>query len=182
VTGIDVETRRPQRRRPGALRLLAVACAAGLATLCAAPADRSGGSETPVAATFLDFEHLARPTSPNTWLVAPASAPPALRADEAAPEFSLAAADLAAAWVRVVAAQPRSRVVARSDDGLSVEAEQRSALFRFVDDVSFRAVPLAAGRSTCFVYSRSRTGYSDFGVNRRRLRDWLAALQAAAGR
>jgi uncharacterized protein (DUF1499 family) len=51
-------------------------------------------------------------------------------------------------------------------------------VFGFVDRISCRAVPDGCDRSTLFAYSRSETGYWDLGVNRRRLRSWLAALEA----
>jgi uncharacterized protein (DUF1499 family) len=147
----------------------------------------SGGSATEVSGMpnddtrFLDFSALERPGSPNHWLVAPADSLPRAEPDVVAPELPLAAPQLAEQWIAVVEAQPRTRVVAVSDDGLQVEAEQRSAVFRFVDRVSFRAVPLADGNSSFMAYSRSLLGYYDFGVNRRRLGDWVDGLTAAAG-
>ncbi len=49
-----------------------------------------------------------------------------------------------------------------------LHAEFRSALFGFVDDVEFR-MDEAHGRID--VRSASRTGYYDFGVNRRRVEE-----------
>jgi uncharacterized protein (DUF1499 family) len=49
-----------------------------------------------------------------------------------------------------------------------LHAEFRSALFGFVDDVEFR-MDETAGRID--VRSASRTGYFDFGVNRRRVEE-----------
>jgi uncharacterized protein (DUF1499 family) len=45
-------------------------------------------------------------------------------------------------------------------------AEVRSQIFGFVDDVKFVLLP---EQNTIQVRSSARTGYSDFGVNRRRL-------------
>jgi len=47
-----------------------------------------------------------------------------------------------------------------------IHAEFTSALFRFVDDVEFY---VDDGQKTIHVRSASRTGYYDFGVNRRRV-------------
>jgi uncharacterized protein (DUF1499 family) len=47
-----------------------------------------------------------------------------------------------------------------------LHAEFTSALFRFVDDVEFL---LDDGTKTIHVRSASRVGYSDLGVNRRRV-------------
>ena len=131
---------------------------------------------------FLEFGALQRPTSPNHWLVAPTDADASLHPDATAPRFQLPAERLAQAWVEVVKQAPRSRIVGLSSDGLQVEAEQRSALFGFIDKVSFRAVAVNDESSTFFAYSRSKTGYWDFGVNGRRLSDWVEALQQAADR
>ena len=95
--------------------------------------------------------------------------------------FDVPPTQLAAAWLEVLRTQPRTTVVAVSDDGLRVEAEQRSALFGFVDKISFRAMPLDHGQSTYSAYSRSLAGYWDIGVNKGRLADWSAALQRALG-
>jgi uncharacterized protein (DUF1499 family) len=75
--------------------------------------------------------------------------------------------DPTAAWQRlrdVVAARPRVRIVAATDDYL--HAEFRSLMFRFVDDVEFLLD--RAGR-VIHCRSASRVGYYDFGVNRRRM-------------
>jgi len=63
----------------------------------------------------------------------------------------------------VVRSLPRATIVASS--GIGIRAEFRS-LLGFVDDVEFR-IDGAAG--VIHVRSASRTGYWDFGVNRRRV-------------
>jgi len=47
-----------------------------------------------------------------------------------------------------------------------LHAEVRSLVFRFVDDIEFA---LSADQQLIQVRSAARTGYSDFGVNRRRI-------------
>lgn len=134
--------------------------------------------------TVTDFGSLVRPSSPNSYLVSPA--PPAsgyyhitVAADEMAPEFDVSAAKLTETWVDVIGKEPRVTVVTVSEDGQQVEAKQASAVFGFVDDVSFRAIPIADDRSTFVAYSRSRVGYWDLGANKSRLSRWLEALEAA---
>jgi uncharacterized protein (DUF1499 family) len=58
---------------------------------------------------------------------------------------------------------------------------QRSALFRFPDVITVELVTLAPDRSSLAIYSRSRYGRSDFGVNRRRVLRWLSRLQRMVG-
>ncbi len=76
---------------------------------------------------------------------------------------------------RIIESMPRTRIVAANNAEL--HAEFRSRIFRFVDDVDLRL----DGR-VVQIRSASRTGYSDFGVNRARVEDIRRAFasQAAA--
>lgn len=61
-----------------------------------------------------------------------------------------------------------------------VEATASVSYIRFKDDVVIRIVPSADGRhSRVDMRSVSRVGISDFGVNARRIRDFLEALAAS---
>jgi uncharacterized protein (DUF1499 family) len=57
-----------------------------------------------------------------------------------------------------------------------IHAEFRSRVFGFVDDVEFF---FPAGQRVIHVRSASRTGYSDFGVNRKRIERMRRQLEAA---
>lgn len=71
----------------------------------------------------------------------------------------------------IVLALPRTRLVEERPDYLRFEF--RSRIFRFVDDVEF----LASGTDPAIqVRSASRTGYSDLGVNRKRIESIRSAL------
>jgi len=129
--------------------------------------------------SFADFAQLQRPNTPNTWLIGPPGFLPS--PDEAAPIFAVVPLTLRQAWKDVIESEPRTRIVAESDDALQIEAEQKTAVFGFVDKISVRILPLADGRSTLVAYSRSQVGYWDLGTNRRRLRGWLAALADRVG-
>jgi len=50
-----------------------------------------------------------------------------------------------------------------------IRATFTSSLFRFVDDVEFYFPQVSAGNTIIQVRSASRVGYSDFGVNRKRI-------------
>jgi uncharacterized protein (DUF1499 family) len=79
---------------------------------------------------------------------------------------------------RVVAGWPRTEIVRA--EPVYLYAECRSAVLRFVDDLE---LVLRAERGEIAVRSASRVGYSDLGVNRRRverLRDALVAAGVAA--
>jgi uncharacterized protein (DUF1499 family) len=75
--------------------------------------------------------------------------------------------DAAQAWQRLqsaLGAEPRITII--DDTGSYLHAEARSLVFRFVDDVEFL---LDSAHGVIQVRSASRVGYSDFGVNRRRV-------------
>lgn len=63
-----------------------------------------------------------------------------------------------------LANEKRITIVTEQDAYLHIEA--RSLIFRFVDDVEFL---IDSGQQRVQVRSASRTGYSDLGVNRRRV-------------
>ncbi len=77
--------------------------------------------------------------------------------------------------LRVLQAYPRTRIV--QQDAVSVKAECRSLLFRFVDDVDFA---FHDREKVIHFRSASRLGRSDFGVNRKRM-DEIRRLFAEAG-
>lgn len=120
----------------------------------------------------------ARPTGkPNCHLILPRSwgvGP----AHQDSPIFPVEASVLARAVAACLAKTPRTEIIARAPDGLQLEAEERSRLFRFVDRISVRAVPQGEGRSALAFFSRSRVGYWDLGVNRKRAGRLLAALES----
>ncbi|MHB1219745.1 MAG: DUF1499 domain-containing protein [Alphaproteobacteria bacterium] len=119
-----------------------------------------------------------RPTGkPNCHLILPRGCGVG-PAHQASPIFPVEAPVLARAMAACLTKSPRTGIVARAPDGLRFEAEERSRLFGFVDRISVRAVPQGTGRSALAFFSRSRIGYWDLGVNRRRATRLLAALES----
>ena len=124
----------------------------------------------------VEFGTLALPPSPNACLAAPPGAHPA--AQVTVPPLPV---DAATAWsvVRVLGGRfPRTTLLAEWPERFQAQWVQRSALLRFPDIVVAELRPGAAGAGL-FLYSRSLFGWSDLGVNRRRVAAWLAALDAA---
>ena len=74
--------------------------------------------------------------------------------------------------VKLVQAQPRASVV--TQDGQYLHAEFRSALMGFVDDVEFLLAPDQMG---IHVRSAARLGYSDLGVNPKRVESLRAQFE-----
>jgi len=78
------------------------------------------------------------------------------------------------AMLSVIQSMKRSRLIADSEK--YIHAEFRSLIFRFVDDVELF---FPEGKGVIHMKSASRTGYSDFGVNRKRLEEIRRRFQAA---
>jgi uncharacterized protein (DUF1499 family) len=123
---------------------------------------------------------------PNRFLLCPdavCTAP----ADGVSPTFKMPREQLEQAWLAMMRAQPRVELLAEDAARHLYLFRQRSAVFRFPDLISVRFLDAGGGTSTLAVYSRSVYGTYDFGVNRRRVEDWIGQLearlgQAAAGR
>ncbi len=81
------------------------------------------------------------------------------------------------AWAtlkKILKSQSRATITKNSDCSIDVEA--KSLVFRFVDDVQFR---LDKQAGVIHVRSASRTGYSDLGVNRKRVEEIRKQLRLA---
>jgi len=72
----------------------------------------------------------------------------------------------------ILARRERTEIV--EQDGGYLHATETSALLRFVDDVEFE---IDAEAGVIHFRSASRLGYSDLGVNRRRMEEIRAAYE-----
>ena len=70
----------------------------------------------------------------------------------------------------------QSRMVITHETADTLHAEATSLIFRFVDDID---AILDTERNLIHIRSASRTGYSDFGVNRKRIEALHVQLQKA---
>ena len=119
------------------------------------------------------FVRLA-PSDPARWHVDPSTTQPGKK-----PNYHLIAgrdtitlpfsADETARRIHaLLIARPRIENIAQSDDGHWATYVERSQLIGFPDYLSFKVDP-RAGESTLTIYSRSRFGYSDLGMNKARV-------------
>jgi uncharacterized protein (DUF1499 family) len=139
--------------------LRATACVIMLCMMVPAAADKAALSLAPC------------PNSPNCV----SSLSPESDQEHYVAPFSFSG-DPAAAWDKLktaVLAEKRVTIVVEQEDYL--HAEMRSLLFRFVDDIEFS---LDRDAGLIQVRSASRVGYSDFGVNRRRVERIRAAFDS----
>jgi len=134
----------------------------------------AGARGLPVPA-LMDMAHLQRPDRPNSALAAPAGTIPA--PDIATPIYPLPAARLYDAVAAMAAAQPLTFLATTYPAARQVHYVARSAWLNFPDLVTAQVDERGPEASSLTLYSRSVYGYSDLGVNRRRLNAWLDALQ-----
>jgi len=124
----------------------------------------------------MDWSTLERSGKPNDYLLMPGP-----DADGAPAHFDQPAPALAQALRQTLKQMPRTRILAESQDGLRLEAVQRSLLIGFPDFISLRIEPTTstAGENgaALWCYSRAHFGYSDLGVNKKRV---LRLVQTAA--
>lgn len=114
---------------------------------------------------------------PNQYLVCPkdfcADTP-----NELSPVFEATPEQVLGAWDKVVSAEPRITPVDQADSNRR-SFIQRSGLLKFPDRVTMQVVPVEGGGTSLAVYSQSKYGYSDAGVNAARVKRLLAAVAEA---
>lgn len=129
----------------------------------------------------VDFAHLALAARTNVYLLCPREPEICnLPADGVSPIFPVEVGTLRDLLLRLAAAGPRVQLVSEDGEHRHLVFIARSALLRFPDIVTVELIAAGPSRSTLAILSRSRYGRSDFGVNRRRVEDWVGKLTSAA--
>lgn len=118
-----------------------------------------------------------RPPSPNTYFVAPQNIVEA-GVDLEAPVYAVPATIMANAFNDYVLRQPNALLIAGGVDTLWLTYVQRTPTLKMPDYVSVKFIELEEGKSTIAIYSRSRFGYGDMGVNKARVSSWLQSLSS----
>jgi len=113
--------------------------------------------------------------SPNCYFLAPEGTE-GKPLDAIAPIYGKGAFDMAKAFHEFALAQIDTEHVDGVPAGLNVTYVQRTKRLRFPDYISVKFIDLPDDRSTIAVFSRSRYGQGDLGVNEARVKDWIAGL------
>ncbi|MEM7177931.1 MAG: DUF1499 domain-containing protein [Pseudomonadota bacterium] len=130
-------------------------------------------STTDTARWNVDPSQVTRTGKPNDFLLAPPGTTRALP-DESSPVFAETPEELLDRVKKIALGQPRVREIGTGP--LQATFEQRSALIGFPDFITVKAVDTGDG-AALIVYSRSQYGYSDMGVNKARVLDWLSKVK-----
>lgn len=122
----------------------------------------------------IDLRGVTRSAFPNDALACPPGVCSA-RADLAVPTYGLPAEALRERLHRIALAEPRCRQIG-AEPTLDQEVfEQRTRFLGVPDFIRVQLVGID-GEISAILYSRARYGLWDLGVNKRRLRRWLARL------
>jgi len=128
----------------------------------------------------IDFATLQRNSVANQYLLCPKGMC-STETDGEAPVFDVPVERLQVAWDEMLAEQPRLQLLRRDVTNTQIDYVQRTRFLRFPDLVTVRFVPVDDAHSTLAIYSRSVWGKGDLGVNRKRVEEWLARVQAKIG-
>jgi uncharacterized protein (DUF1499 family) len=101
-------------------------------------------------------------SGPPDLLLAPYACPPAR---------------LYAALRDVALAEPRTVLQSEAPEEFHMSFVQRTKFWRFPDDVVAQIEATEDGGAALTLSSKARYGVEDFGVNKRRVKRWLAALR-----
>jgi hypothetical protein len=132
----------------------------------------------PATTDFIDFAELKRSASGNDAL----ACPPGLcfgKVDLIVAAVAMSAAELVAKIKALPTLEPRTVMVGENDAELRYVLVQRSALFNFPDTINIAIQPVDASHAALAIYSRSRYGKGDLGVNMKRVQRWLGLLGVA---
>jgi len=136
----------------------------------------------PMGSVIVDFKALKLSARSNKFLVLPEGFEGGARPDMRSPVFPVPPAALAKRAKEILQKQDRTDLVRDVDANHQLELVQRSAILRFPDYVTLQALPVGEGKSALAIYSRSKYGRSDFGVNGKRIRAWLDLIVKTIGK
>jgi len=167
---------------------LGAVLAAGLAVALARGSE-PGGIDDVYHAVFgapdlgpVEFETMERRSRPNDALACPAELCRKARPDLVPPVFPVPGERLRAIVAEVAMEDSDTQIVYSARWEEQDRYVARTRLMRFPDTVSVRILGQGEDRSTLALYSRSQIGYSDWGVNRKRIDRWLARIGEIAAK
>jgi len=119
----------------------------------------------------IDFNNIQFPKSPNFYY---SSAKNSI--------VNISISTLEKHWDDMISKQPRVTLLLSKKNGRQRVYVQLSAFWHFPDFIDAKFIVINSKRSSLEIYSRSYFGYSDFGVNKKRIKQWILALKNEIGR
>ena len=90
--------------------------------------------------------------------------------------FSVKQAELSQIIMDFAGLQERTELLANTNDGQLLTFVQRTKLIAYPDYITLKITPEGTG-SKVSMFSRSRFGYRDFGVNKLRVINWIDGIR-----
>lgn len=125
-----------------------------------------------------DLQNLTLPSTKNYYLICPKGFCN-VQPNEYSPIYNVSAANLFEAWNLMLSKQLYVNITGTIPARAQYEYVQKSPFFGFPDYISVQFIAITDTTSTLAIYSRSRYGFYDFDVNKKRLRKWIAQLNDA---
>lgn len=123
----------------------------------------------------VDFKHLEPINKPNYYLVCPREYCN-LKPQQYSPVMGIDVNALMSRGEQVLDGMSRTQKIAYDAKRKQFQYVQKSLIFRFPDIVTIQYIPIDKQHSTMAILSRSKYGYSDFGVNKKRVQYILKSL------
>ena len=126
----------------------------------------------------VDFTKTILTSKPNQYLVCPADHC-GDKPQMVAPVFQVSRKEALQVWDGMMAGKTQFQRLNGSDKPDRRQYEERSKLMRFPDRISVQFLEISPATSSVAIYSRSKYGYSDLGVNEARVVQLLSDFRAA---
>lgn len=123
-----------------------------------------------------NFQKLTLPKTKNYYLVCPAKYCN-VTPSEISPIYPVSAEDLYNAFNQMISNEPRVNFVYAMPEQGQFQLVHKSMILGFPDDIAVQFIALSDTTSTLAIYSKSRYGVYDFGVNKSRVTQWLQQLK-----
>ena len=133
--------------------------------------------EHDVAVWHVDPLTVSQSVKPHSFRMAP----PALTeefVDMPSPVYTVNPTLMAKAFDDYVLSQTKTIRIAGSPEEGWMTYVRRSRSLNLPDYISVKFIDLNGGKSTIAIYSRSRFGYDDLGVNEKRVLAWVGTLMS----
>lgn len=127
---------------------------------------------------LIDFPALKKSRKPNTHLMGPVDFC-GYTPDEVSPVFNVDKKNMQERFEKIILAEPNTEKLDTSeiDGDNQLDFVQFSRMIGFPDTITIRFMSAGEKHSTLVMYSRSHYGIRDFGVNRKRVQNWIHLLK-----
>lgn len=122
-----------------------------------------------------DIHTLKPPKTSNYYLVCPSNYCQAVP-NAISPVYPVSAEELFYIWNQMISRQSNVNYIYSIPELGQYQLVQRSFILGLPDDITVQFLALPDNKSTLAIFSQSRYGVYDFGMNKRRIISWLQQL------